>query len=185
MSGSSVSLTVTSNVQLALFPARSVTTNVSVVIPTGNVEPETSPTVCKVVEPEQLSNPVGGVNVMSAPQIPASFDIVISGGHEIVGSSVSFTVTVKLQVAVFDAEAVSVIVQTIVVPFGICAPAKVVKPLKLFVTDSIGAYKHSALNKKITLEIDIPEDIDKINKFLDDNVEDKKLTKDQPNKSDK
>ena len=45
IAGSSVSFTVTSKLQVAVSPAASVTTNVLVVVPTGNVLPLESPAV--------------------------------------------------------------------------------------------------------------------------------------------
>ena len=44
--GASVSLIVTSKLQVAVFPAPSVTTNVFVVVPTGKVLPLGRPAVC-------------------------------------------------------------------------------------------------------------------------------------------
>jgi len=46
---------------VAVFPVASVTLNVLVVTPTGNVEPLGRPLVCVVVWPEQLSVPTGAV----------------------------------------------------------------------------------------------------------------------------
>ena len=48
--GASVSFTVTSNEQFAVFPEASVTTNVLVVVPTGKVAPEGRPAVCATVK---------------------------------------------------------------------------------------------------------------------------------------
>ena len=47
----------------------------------------------------QLSVAVGSAKVTIAAQAPASLSCVISAGHIMVGSSVSFTITSKLQVA--------------------------------------------------------------------------------------
>ena len=55
MVGFSVSVTVTSKLQVAVLPEASVTTKVLVVIPIGNVEPLGKPAVCAMVCPEQLS----------------------------------------------------------------------------------------------------------------------------------
>jgi hypothetical protein len=61
MAGSSVSVIVTVKLQVAVFPAPSVTTNVLVVTPTGKAAPLASPAVCVVVAPVQLSVPTGAV----------------------------------------------------------------------------------------------------------------------------
>ena len=59
--GASLSVTVTVNEHVAVFPATSVTWNVFVVTPTGNDEPLGKPDVCVVLGPVQLSVPVGAV----------------------------------------------------------------------------------------------------------------------------
>ena len=55
ITGFSLSVTVTSKLQVAVLPEASVTTKVLVVIPIGNVEPLGKPAVCAMVCPEQLS----------------------------------------------------------------------------------------------------------------------------------
>ena len=60
MAGSSLSVTVTVKLQLAVLPEASVTWKVFVVTPTGKIEPEANPAVCNVVVPVQLSVPTGG-----------------------------------------------------------------------------------------------------------------------------
>ena len=57
--GIKVSFMVTVKEQLEVFPEPSVTKNVLVVVPTGNIEPEANPVVCWVTTPEQLSVPTG------------------------------------------------------------------------------------------------------------------------------
>ena len=59
--GAWLSVTVTVNVQEAVWPFEAVTTKVFVVTPTGNAAPLAKPVVCAVVAPEQLSVPVGAV----------------------------------------------------------------------------------------------------------------------------
>ena len=59
IAGASVSFTVTVNEHAVLFPDASVTTNVLVVTPNGNVDPDGNPTVCVVTAPAQLSVPTG------------------------------------------------------------------------------------------------------------------------------
>ena len=46
--GSSVSFTVTLKLQVAVLPLASVTTNVLVVVPIGNTDPDASPAVCVI-----------------------------------------------------------------------------------------------------------------------------------------
>src|SRR5689334_3717281 len=96
--GFSVSFTVTWKVLVWVLPWASVTVLVTVVVPTGNVDPEagvlvTSPT------PGQLSV-AETVNVTTAPQTPASLLTAMSAGTVSTGFSVSFTVTVKVSVVV-------------------------------------------------------------------------------------
>ena len=85
------------------------------------------PGVCDLVhtnEPDavQLSVAVGSVQVTTAEQLPASFDCVIFDGHPAnTGFSVSFTVTSKLQVAVFPLASVASKV-LVVVPIGNTLP---------------------------------------------------------------
>ena len=57
--GDSVSFTVTSKEQDTAFPLASVTSCVTVVVPTGNSVPLACPAVITVVAPEQLSVPNG------------------------------------------------------------------------------------------------------------------------------
>jgi len=61
MEGASLSITVTVKLQLFVLPAASVTLNVFVVVPTGNVVPLANPAVCVVAAPVQLSVPTGVV----------------------------------------------------------------------------------------------------------------------------
>ena len=77
--------------------------------PTGNVLPETSPAVCAIVDPVQLSAEVGATHVTSAPQTPASLFTAMSAGKlSIVGASLSVTVMVKLPSVVSPAASVAV-----------------------------------------------------------------------------
>jgi hypothetical protein len=59
--GFCISFTVTVNEQVAVLPPASVTLNVFVVTPTGNVDPLARPAIRVVTEPEQLSVPTGAV----------------------------------------------------------------------------------------------------------------------------
>src|SRR4029453_11737547 len=117
MTGSSLSVTVTLKLHCAVSPAPSVTLNVLTVVPTGKVEPLGRPAICIVVAPEQLSVPTGAVKLTTAPQVPASLLTVMFAGQLIDGGVVSFTVTLKLHVAVSPAPSVTSNVLT-VVPTG-------------------------------------------------------------------
>jgi hypothetical protein len=105
--GNCVSLTVTVKAQVAVLPLASVTLKTFVVTPTGNAEPLVSPAVCIVIGPEQLSAPVGEVNVATALHKPASFTLLMLAAQVIVGNSVSLTVTVNPQVAVLPLASVT------------------------------------------------------------------------------
>ena len=56
-----MSCIVTVKEQLAELPVASVTWNVFVVVPTGNVAPEANPEICVVIAPVQLSVPIGAM----------------------------------------------------------------------------------------------------------------------------
>ena len=117
--GGSLSVTVTVKLQLAVLVAASVTINVTNVSPTGKVDPLTGPTVCTVEAPGQLSVPTGSKET-TAPHSPGSLFTLISE-QLISGFSVSFTVTVKLQLAVLDPASVTTNV-FVVVPIGKIVP---------------------------------------------------------------
>ena len=70
--GTSLSFTVTVKLHEAVLPDASVTVNVLVVVPLGNVAPLASPAVLSVEAPGQLSAPAGAVYVTTAPHVPAS-----------------------------------------------------------------------------------------------------------------
>ena len=112
--GFSLSSTVIVKLHVAVLPAASVTLYVSVVVPTGNVEPLPSPVVLDVLSPVQLSVPTGVVYVITAPQVPASLFAVMLEGHEIEGSILSSTVIVKLHEAELAAKSVTVYVSVLV-----------------------------------------------------------------------
>ena len=95
--GGCVSFTVTVNAQVALFPAVSMTEQVTVVVPTGNEEPDGGLQV-GVSAPSQLSVAVA-VKLTTAEQTPLSLLTVIGFGQVMTGASVSFTVTVNIQVS--------------------------------------------------------------------------------------
>ncbi len=76
--GFSVSLTVTANVLVVVLPCASVTVLVTVVVPTGNVEPEAGVLVTEPT-PGQLSV-AEVVKVTTAPHTPGSLLIVMPIG---------------------------------------------------------------------------------------------------------
>ena len=102
------------------------------VVKIQKIEPDSvnvkSTPVVPVTTSLQLSVVVGGVTVIEHWAIK-------SGKVGILGFWVSLTVTVKLQLVMFEDE--SVTDQVIIVPFGIWAPSKVELELKSFNTDWI------------------------------------------------
>src|SRR2546421_4581914 len=84
--GASLSVTVTVNEQLAVLPLASVAVYATVVVPTGNAEPEAGPAVRVTLTPGQLSLPAGAVQVTTAEHMPLSLDFVMLAGQEIVGA---------------------------------------------------------------------------------------------------
>ena len=106
--GFCVSFTVTVKLDVVVLPAASVALYVTVVVPTGKVDPLTGPAVCAMLLPVQLSAAVGAVHVTTAPHTPSSFDLMmLAGKATMVGFCVSFTVTVKLDVVVLPAASVA------------------------------------------------------------------------------
>ena len=86
--GASLSVIVTVNVHVAVFAAASVAVHVTVVMPTGNVEPDAG--THATVTPGQLSEPVGVVYVTTAEHWPAVLGCVILAGQVMAeGASVS------------------------------------------------------------------------------------------------
>ena len=108
--------------QVAVLPDVSVAVQVTVVVPTGRIEPLGG--VHAEVTPGQLSDTVGAgkltVAVLEIGQVCAA-TVVTFAGQVIEGGCVSLTVTVKLQEAVLFEVSVAVQV-TVVVPFGKVAP---------------------------------------------------------------
>ena len=89
--GAVVSFTVTEKLHCEELPPASVAVQVTVVVPTGNVEPEAG-THATVAVP-QSSLAVGTANVTTAEQALASAWVTTSAGQEIVGAAASVTVT--------------------------------------------------------------------------------------------
>lgn len=118
ISGVSRSFTVIVKLQLFVFPAASVAVQFTVVIPFGKNEPETG--LHTTVTPGQLSAVVTK-KLTVAPHWPERLFVMMPEGQRMVGRSVSFMVTIKLQLVVRPA--LSVAVQfTVVDPFGKVEP---------------------------------------------------------------
>jgi hypothetical protein len=100
MVGFSSSSTVTWNEHSAVLPALSVTRYRSIVTPTGKTWFGPNPAYRVVVWPAQLSAPVGAVYVTVALQRPGVRLTTMSLGQVMVGSSVSDTTMLKLQLDV-------------------------------------------------------------------------------------
>lgn len=104
----------TGNVQVAVLPLASVAVQVTVVVPTGNVEPDGGVHTTAFGGSGQLSLAVGCGKVVTAPeaggQVAAATEVT-GDGQVIVGGVVSVTVTVNEQLGP------AVVVQlTVVVP---------------------------------------------------------------------
>ena len=110
--------TVTVNAQVAVFPPTSVAVQVTVVVPTGNVEPLAGEH--NVLTPGQLSDAAGAGKATTLVVVAGHVAVataVMLAGHVMTGGCVSFTVTVKEQLAVKPETSVAVQV-TVVVPTG-------------------------------------------------------------------
>jgi hypothetical protein len=115
--GFSQSFTVTQNEQEPVFPALSVAVQVTLVVPTLKVEPDTGVQV-GVRLPSQLSV-AEALKVTTAPHTPLSLHWVIGPGQLTTGFSESVTVMLKLHDEVLGEVAESEAVQlTVVVPTG-------------------------------------------------------------------
>jgi hypothetical protein len=117
--GGSLSVTVTICWQLAEFPDVSVTVQITIVAPRGNVAGELFTTLATA----QLSAVMGVPSITPlAVQRPASAFANTAGGHKIVGGSSSTTVTVCWHCAVLPEVSITVQV-TVVTPLGKVAGA--------------------------------------------------------------
>ncbi|GAL69212.1 hypothetical protein JCM19301_2967 [Jejuia pallidilutea] len=136
MVGFSSSVTVTVCVHEAEFPELSVTVQVTIVSPSGNVLGASLVTV------DTTQSDVVGVPKFTpeAEQSPASADTDILAGQLIVGSTLSITVTVCVQVAVFPEPSVTVQV-TIVSPNGYVLGASLVTEATEQLSSVIGVPK--------------------------------------------
>jgi hypothetical protein len=106
MVGISESLTVTVKEHVAVLPVPSVTVKLFEVTPVGKLDPLPNPAVCAKVAPAQLSLKLTEY-VTIAAHWPGSLLTTTLAGHVIVGACVSFTVTVKEQVAVLPLASVT------------------------------------------------------------------------------
>ena len=112
--GGCVSTTVIVNEHMLVFPAASVATAVTVVVPFGNAEPDGG--VATTLTPGQLSVAVT-TKLTTAEHRPGAAGTVMFAGHVIAGGWPSFTVTVNEQLEVFPDVSVATLV-TVVTPFG-------------------------------------------------------------------
>src|SRR5215472_15472387 len=97
ITGGCVSRTITCCWQVAMLPLLSITVQVTRLVPTGNC----AGALFVTVTVPQLSLVVGLPNTtFVATHSPASVLVVTSGGHVMVGTCVSVTVTVKMQTLV-------------------------------------------------------------------------------------
>jgi hypothetical protein len=117
ITGSWGSTTVTVKVHVEELPDGSVALDVTVVVPTGKLDPLAG--VLTIVA-EQLSVAVG-VKVTIALQVPRGAVCVMFAGQVITGACTSLTVTVKVHDAALPARSVVVLV-TVVVPTGNTLP---------------------------------------------------------------
>ena len=113
IAGASLSSTVIVKSEIVTFPASSTAVKVTVVDPTGNWLPLSESDV-KLCTP-QLSVDSGAIHVYVAPHWPASLDNVVSAGVlEMIGSSSSVTVTVKLASVEFPESSIAVYTMVVV-----------------------------------------------------------------------
>jgi hypothetical protein len=110
--GDSLSLTVTLKLQLAVLPLASVAVQVTVVGPLAKAEPLAGEH--RKVVPGQLSLTTG-TNATTWLHWPGAVLVLMLAGQVMLGGAVSFTVTVKLQLATLPAASVAVQV-TVFVP---------------------------------------------------------------------
>jgi hypothetical protein len=130
--GAVVSWTVTWNDADELFPAASAAVHVTVVVPSGNVEPDAGVQL-------ELVTPTASVNVTVNPTgAPDALvaSAVTSAGTPIAGAVVSWTVTWNDAVAVLPLVSVAVHV-TVVVPSGKVDPLAGVQPNVATATSSV------------------------------------------------
>jgi hypothetical protein len=117
--GASVSLTVTLKLQLVVLPEASVAVQLTLLVPLANVLPLVGLQV--TVTPEQLSVAMAGAKLTFWLHWPDAVLVTTLTGQVITGGSVSLTVTLKLQLAVFPL-ASSAVQVTMLVPLAKALP---------------------------------------------------------------
>ena len=137
-----MSVTVTVNVQLAVFPLASVTVFVTVVVPMGNVLPLVW--LLTSVVPAQLSVALRKKSTLLRLQRPGSAVNTRLVEQVMAALSVSVTVTVNVQLLVLPLASVAVLV-TVVVPTGN------VLPFVRLLTSVVPTQLSVAVTKKTTL----------------------------------
>jgi hypothetical protein len=117
-----LSVTVTVNEQVAVFPLASVAVNETGVTPMGNEDPEGNPLVCVSINPGQLSLATGAAHNTTALHDPGVLLTEILAGQEVnTGTWLSVTVTVKEHVETFPPASVAAN-ETFVTPIGKADP---------------------------------------------------------------
>ena len=106
ITGAALSTTVTVNVHVALFPAASVAVYSTIVVPAEKVLPGECVEVR--VPPAQLSGIVGAVQLATAWQDASALTVMFDGQLAIVGGTLSITVTLNEQDALFPDASVAV-----------------------------------------------------------------------------
>ena len=100
------------------FAAASIARHVTVVAPTGKVDPEAGRHTT-ATGPGQLSTPAGVVKLTVAEHCPAVAAVVMFAGHATVGACVSLIVTVNVHVpSGLFAETSDAVQVTVVAPTG-------------------------------------------------------------------
>ncbi len=120
--GACVSWIVTVNVHPPWLPAESMARHVTVVAPTGKVDPEAGRHTT-ATGPGQLSTPTGVVKLTMPEHWPGVFGCVMFAGHETVGACASLIVTVNEHVpSGLFADPSDAVHVTVVVPTGKVEP---------------------------------------------------------------
>jgi hypothetical protein len=152
--GNWLSVTVTTNEQVAVFPPASVAVKVTLVMPTGKTDPLGKPAVWEITVPGQLSVATGATHDTVVPHAPGVLFTLIFTGHEVnVGAWLSVTVTVKEHTEVFPkmSEAVNV---TTVAPIGNADPLG--KPAVWLIITAPGQLSEAAGGAHDTTELHNP-----------------------------
>src|SRR4029079_15143653 len=149
ITGGCVSLTVTVKLHVALLPPASVAVLVTVVVPTGKLLPLAG--TLTTLTPGQLSAAVT-TKVTLLEHVPENVLTTRLVEQLITGACTSFTVTVKLHVALLPPASVAVLV-TVVVPTG------KLLPLAGTLTTLTPGQLSVAVTTKVTLLAHVPENV--------------------------